>query len=301
MKKRIQARLDMNYAVLLTLAKYAATISKIPALETLVEELKVNVQKMEDGMALLAGNKEGVTDNKKITRLELAAQAGIYGGILKSYAADKKLHELKKKIGVGPSLLRAMGAGKLINYSHLVLQEMKLNLAALAVYNVSVTDVNEFEAQIGGLVDATAAPKQVTASHNAAKEKLSELARENNLLHKEKMAPLVLKFRKTDPDFLAEYKVVRKIRSPYTSHTRVQGVVTDNNTGNPVGEVVVKVEGAAYFAVSTRNGSYRLYIPAKGAYTVTFEKAGYTTYRQKDVTVTTGEATSVDASLTPVA
>ncbi len=298
MKKLIQSRLYMNYALLLTFQVNMLIIKKMFALDQMVDELKENVTAMEEGMSALQADGRGITDGKNNTRLELAELTSAYSGILKSFATDKKNFELKKKIGVPSSRLKAMGAGKLLNYSRLVLEQLKAFIDELAPYEMTTVQLTSYTEAINRLADEIGAPQQAESAKKAVAARLKELVKKNRELINDRIRPVILKIKLTEPSFYVEFMESSKIRSPYTNHSRAEGLVTDKQTGLPLSGVQVRIPGTSYTAVTIRNGAYRLLVPEKGTYTLEFVKDGYTLFLQKEVQINTGEATIINAQMT---
>lgn len=298
MNKHIQARLNMNYTLRLILREHKTLISKLPALTKMVEELDQNVKEMEQAIMVVTASTKGITELKKNARLELAALTAGCSGILKSWATGNDLFELKKKMSISPSLLRVMGAGNLLNYARLVMQQLKENQPSLTEYEVTATLIEEYDTAINALAAAIAAPKQAMSAKKAMKERLHTLVKANRVLINERITPVILLLKLKEPAFYMAFRECCNIRAPYTRHTRAEGVITDQQTGEGLAGVVVKSTDTDHTTTTDRNGKYKLYLPGKGSYAIVFQKPGYQVHEQKELSLCTGEATALSVALT---
>ena len=287
--------------MLTIILKFKSVVSKVPAFARLADELKNNVSDLENAVIRLSENDEGITDGKRNIRLLLAEQTSVLAGALGSFAIDKNLFELQKKIATNKSLLRNAAAGKLLAFSRIVLQEMTAREADLVSYNITKEVITEYEALINELAANIASPQAASTTKKRLAGDLKALINANRLLQNKRMKPLARMFRKTDPDFFQEYMAATKIRTPNTRHSRLEGRITDAVTGLALAGVKITAENTSFSSVSDRNGEYRLLIPEKGDYRVSFEKAGYNTFTRENVNIVMGRATEQDITMSVVA
>lgn len=290
----------MSYVVLAVLLRFKNILSKVPAFASLADDLKNNVRALENAIIRLSENDEGITDGKRNIRLLLAEQTNVLAGALGTFALDKEIFELQKKVATNKSILRAAGVSKLIAFARIVLQEMVVREAQLAPYNITKEVITEFEALINEMADNIASPQAAGTTKKRLAAELKALINENRLLQGRKMKPLSRMFRKTDPDFFLEYTAAMKIRTPNTRHSRLQGRITDAATGKVLSGVKIIAEETDFSSISGANGEYRLLIPEKGEYRVRFEKAGYDTILLDGVRIVMGQATEKDIAMTAV-
>jgi TonB-linked SusC/RagA family outer membrane protein len=88
----------------------------------------------------------------------------------------------------------------------------------------------------------------------------------------------------------AEYEAARQ--------GTITGLVTDTESGAPVPDVQVNLEGTQYGALTNQSGRYMILNVPQGTYTVVAQMLGYSTRRQANVQVRSDEAVEVDFRLT---
>jgi len=79
----------------------------------------------------------------------------------------------------------------------------------------------------------------------------------------------------------------------------IEGTVRDTN-GNPIGGATVTTSPGGYTATTGSDGFYRMWNVAPGTYSVTAQKAGYTTQTHTNRNVVAGQITVVDFTLSVI-
>src|SRR5690242_7302650 len=78
------------------------------------------------------------------------------------------------------------------------------------------------------------------------------------------------------------------------------GHVTDASTGRPLADVQVRVSGTMLGTSTSEDGEYRIPAVQAGPHTVSVRRVGYAG-TDRDVTITTGQTSTLDFALTAVA
>ncbi|MEX1257859.1 MAG: SusC/RagA family TonB-linked outer membrane protein [Gemmatimonadota bacterium] len=80
---------------------------------------------------------------------------------------------------------------------------------------------------------------------------------------------------------------------------QIVGTVTHGDTGEPVSSVQISVQGTGLGVVTPANGSYTIQNVPAGIYIVQAQRLGFQVIRQEEVTVTSGQATTLNLVMRP--
>lgn len=87
-------------------------------------------------------------------------------------------------------------------------------------------------------------------------------------------------------------------KDEYDSFGTLYGVVTDTNTGNPLGNVSVTLSPGGVTKLTGSDGLFEYTELTPQQYTITVQKSGYQTNR-KNVTAVVGEKVQTNITMTP--
>ena len=87
-------------------------------------------------------------------------------------------------------------------------------------------------------------------------------------------------------------------KDEYDSFGTLYGVVTDTNTGNPLGNVTITLSPGGTTKITGSDGLFEYTELTPQQYTITVQKSGYQTNR-KNVTAVVGEKVQANITMTP--
>jgi len=193
------------------LDKYNGVWSNVPAFVTAVADLKTAVADIGTETGKQQNPTAGATAGKAQTRdaledkiLELADQ-------LSALAETNGDVELAARVELTRSALDKFSDDELGATATLVGGLTTANLPALADYLVTAADVTQLTTLTGAFSAIKTAPRTAVVERAAATSALPDRVAKASRILRGRIDKLVTKFRQTNPDFVAGYRVARVI------------------------------------------------------------------------------------------
>ena len=239
---------------------------------------------------------KGITGGKKTKKQELIEKTIEGSSALQSFASDSGDEDLYALVDFTEGELDGLPDAIVKDRAQLVLDTVNANAVSLVGEGFDAADIAELLALITAYDVAIPAPRTAISNKKTATETLKTLFNETMELLETNLDKKMVQFKQSHPEFFSDYENNREILDLGTHHTRLGGIVTDNE-GNPLGGVLVKAVEADLEELTNAEGEYlfKPFIP--GDFTVTVEKAGFVTKTFAEVHVSPGQHLELDVEL----
>lgn len=277
----------------------ATQVATIAALGTAQTTLKANIAAISNTSEQQKTVTSGVTPDKNATRETLRTTTVINAGILYAYAVSVNDLILQSIAKLTMSDLKELKDDELADRAQTIHDNANAVIASLPPFGITAAILTSYQTLIDAYSTKAPAPRVAISQQVALTKQIKTLIKETRALCTNTLDKLMLNFKLTDPEFYNTYKAARVIIDPGTIPTQAAGTITDSATTNPVGGVLITVDGQSFVATSQPDGTYSLKIPAPGTYTLIFTKTGYQTLQKINIEITLGQTTTVNAQLIP--
>ena len=211
MNSNQENKLDMFRAVVALLTVSSPLIATVAALVTKFGLLKGKMDKISVLAATQALPAAGaVVGKKEALDAMVLATLDVAGSVL-SYATPNGLPELAAKVTVTESALRYGRQQDRVTLAQQVHDAAATVVARLGDYNVTAATLEDLQTKIVTATAALSGPRNAVDSRSAATTQLPEAFKEVDTLLAKEIDPLIVKFKKTQPDFYNAYQAARII------------------------------------------------------------------------------------------
>lgn len=297
MKARSKRILDMLIVVSDFLSLNAAFFSTVPGLAAVIAEYAANVLQLSALRQSLADNPAaGATKSSLRTGLEKLVRR--HSVRFTSYAAIKKLADLKKQVRFTKSAIRNMTDEELLDKARLLHNKANALLAELAGYNINAAVQTDLETHADEFELSIPKAREEVTSHSGDLASFEALEAETVLILTEVIDEAAEMLSEDDGDLIAKYFKNRKVLDPPSRKTSIKGYVKSS-----VSNERLKYVSVTYFDGKTRSsakGNFRFMSLRPGVYTLTFSKPGFISQDVTAVVGSTGETASVVVQLVPI-
>ena len=205
MKKFLNNKLLMFWAVLEVLAKFRLVWQAIAGFVTIRNEFFDSVNKIQK-TANTAGKKTGeVTKWKNKSINDFVVFLFKLTSMISVHATNTKNADLKNRFDYTEGELKNMRPGELLGISEEALEVIKANREALAILGLTVADEEALEEFIDNFETITMATRTTITGRKAAGTLLRPQFKDASFTLKEKLDGMMEQFRVTNPDFYLEY------------------------------------------------------------------------------------------------
>jgi hypothetical protein len=237
-------------------------------------------------------DKSGDTEAKKVAKTSLITQAMDVSRRVVAYATNVGNNALLALVNYTESDLKRSSDTKLISSCQVIRDSANANVAALATYGVTAAILTALQASITNF-SATIPKVRVDSTDKGESTKLLAGLFKTLVSNWAKIDTLVEMVRTAQPNFYAEYKLVRKVIVQGTGSLALKVQANDAQSGEALANVSLTLTPAstALRAASTsqktavkktaKGGGANYKGLADGEYTVVAKKPGF-----KDVTTT---------------
>ncbi len=206
------SHLKMFIATLLVVDKYKQLWSAIVAFVTARNDFagaidEIRAQELKQSTATT-----GVTANKRKSRDAMCRAAAVVGGALAAYADTQQDHELFVLVDYSVADLMHLPEEACVNKCTAILNAGTENLAAVkATKHLAQSDLDDLQAKIDDFKAALERPRQTKAETKSATDQMPVSFDNGDGILERQLDRLMERFRDSNPDFYAEYKLARLI------------------------------------------------------------------------------------------
>lgn len=211
MDAKQENRLTM-YRAVATLLKASTTLTAgIKAFATAQSELQAGIDQIDALAQVQATRTEGVSASKEEELAQMAEAALAVAGGVRSYAKAKGLTELAARVRLTPSDFSRCRAIERVRLAQQVHDAAASVVENLADYDVTAAELTGLAKEIAEASASLDAPRAATGTRKSATTRLPAAFRAMDELLKERIDPLALKLKPTQPAFYANYLAARVI------------------------------------------------------------------------------------------
>lgn len=278
------------------LTDYNATWVAIPGFANVVTTFISKITLIQATENRQQRTTKGVTTNKKNKKLLLIDKALVVAGGILSVAQDTNDSELFELVNFTASELEHIGDTLLLDRVTLILDTGNTHAAAILPKGITAVILGELQTMLTEYETVVVSPRDLIVDKKTATAQLKVMFLDTDALLKDNLDRLMMQFKTSNNEFFRKYFNGREIIDLGTQHTRLGGVITDNE-GNPLEGVVVTAVDADLEEVSNEEGIYlfKPFIP--GDFTITVAKTGFVTQTFEDVHVSPGQHLVLDVTL----
>lgn len=184
----------------------------IPAFVTARAGLGTAIVNIQNEALNQAGKTTGGTGDKHVARKIACDAAAIVGGAVAAYADTQNNQELFDSVDFSSPDLMRMSEQNCATNCKVILDAGTANLAPLVlVKSLAQTDLDDLTTKLGNYNTALTRPRQLRTKISAATSQMPELINVADRILERQIDRLMERFKASNPDFYAAYKVARII------------------------------------------------------------------------------------------
>lgn len=269
----------------------------IPALATGFTDLELIRNTIHSKSKLQLAATEGYTNNKDANKETLCIIANEVAGVVFTWANDTNDMVTMAKVKTNISILGDLGMSKLANTCALYFDIAITHQAALADYGISKLDLETFSNAINNYRSAMPSNRNAVSDRKAYRFEIDSLIKKGKLLLRNKFDKLVVRFKKTNPEYYNRYKSNRVIINKGSRSTAFRLLITDAKTGGPIAGASVAIAALNLQATSNKQGLVMAKPVPIGLYDMVVQKEGYATETLAELKAVQGKTNRVEVVL----
>jgi hypothetical protein len=212
MRKHEQQKTNMYMTLDGLLKKNESILQESKAMWALYGRYNELIKDIHDKSEALNTVKSGKTDDKLSTQTDLKESMLSVGGALYTLGQNDKQPTLIAKANLKESAIKAMKDNDTVQLAEILLAEALANKEQLADYRVTEEVIAEFQSHLDAYKKARGNRDSSHAESDGLRQSLETLFTETHHLLKHRMDKLMKTYRKTHPEFYAQYESARKLR-----------------------------------------------------------------------------------------
>lgn len=297
-------KLDMYLVVQDFYTVNQLVIDTVPALTIGFEALSTNISSINKQVSGQSTNTTGVALDKTALRNTLNDRTLAVLAPAKAWALSVGNNTLAAEFNYPISELQAIKDDTMQGFCEHRINLVTVNLAAMADFGLSVTELNAWQDALNAYIPVLATPREAVNARHMHTENLKTLFTATSKLFREQLDPLMIPFRLTNPELYNAYKQARiiinrkgssgKPTPPKPNSIYISGNVSELNTLAPLENATVSARSSGTAAITTTttnvDGNFKLKvtdIPDNGNFIGTLE-ASATEYYPESVAVELG-------------
>ena len=271
-----------SYSIALQLArllrKSKRMYNKVTPFHNEVEHFLHNLDSIPVQASIKAKKGTGITTQKRDLKKEIAREATNIGNLVNAYAHVTKNKALTRKMTFTYSHIFTLKDCDVLARITSITNEIKplLTKEDFKGYGITagtltsiIEKAKEFNSRIGlgKMVNFKSyyASQTITATLKKIKVNITQMTR------------LLLLFKESNPGFINDFQQALIISQANKNHNTIEGIITDNNTAQPLQNVTITVEGTTKTTITNAAGFYQLQGIKTGVRKFTITADGYTT------------------------
>lgn len=302
MTAREESKLNMYDAVVTfgTVPANATIIFTVPAFDALFTILKAKLSTLKGIVAFENQVITGIATDKKVLKVTLCDMACNIAAVVSAYAVSINNNELKEAMSLQPSECKATEDGEVEGKCQNIHDGANAHIAALATYGITAGMLSTLQDTIDDYAAKVAGPRNAISNRAAKKTARKNLFKEIDSLLKTQMDKIAVQFKAANIGFYNEYFQNRILVDAPTSKTGIKGPIKDSVTNLPITVIATLVLQSTAFTVnSDASGNFKFIKIPNGTYNIIITAPGYQNKQITNVTVTQGQMTTINITLTP--
>lgn len=297
MEAKQEAKLTMCRAVEQHCDNNSAIIGLIAAFLTAFNVFKAKIAEIMNATQLADLSLQGITADKSNRKQNLAQMATDIAGIIYAYAVAIGNLTLKQEMNITFSKLIQTRDDQLAPRCQNIHDKGIENLAQLGEYGIKDGNLSALQTAIDEYQAATPKPRTAVSQRKTHNANLRRLFKETDAILKDQMDRLVVNFRTSNPDFVAQYFSNRQIIDPATTTTQLRGKVTNKADGTAIHNAEITIVELSKTANSNSLGNYSIKPAPIGKFTIRVHLAGFTDVEIFDFDIKLGDITTLNVEL----
>jgi hypothetical protein len=211
MLKRLANKLVMFHAVQNHLDRNKSMWTSVPAMATTINDFELLLAEIENYIQLTSGNKKGIAQQKATQQALVIAHAYELSSVLYAMAIKKNNEILAAKVDFTETDLLKMRDDNLVTTCRNIVELATEHLAGLIAYEVTSDELIVLKEEINRFAENLTTGRVSVSERKAANEKLKIVFLHVDALLKKQLDRIMVRYRKTEPDFYATYQNLRRI------------------------------------------------------------------------------------------
>jgi len=211
MLKRLANKLVMYRAVQSHLDRNKSMWTSVPAMVTTINDFELLLAEIETYRKLTQENKTGITQQKAAQQALVIAHAYELSSVLYAMAIKKNDAVLAAKVDFTETDLLKKRDNHLVSTCRNIVEFATEHLAELIAYQVTADELIVLTEEINSFAENLTTGRVSVTERKAANEKLKVVFLQVDSLLKKQLDRIVVRYRKTEPDFYTNYQSLRRI------------------------------------------------------------------------------------------
>jgi len=209
MLKRLANKLVMYQTVQSHLDRNKSLWTSVPAMATTINDFELLLAEIETYRKLTQENKKGITKLKAAQQALVIAHAYEISSVLYAMAITKNDEILAAKVDFTETDLLKKRDNNLVATCLNILEFATEHLAELIAYEVTADELIVLKEEINSFAENLNTGRVSVSERKAANEKLKIAFLQVDDLLKKQLDRIVVRYRKTEPDFYTTYQSLR--------------------------------------------------------------------------------------------
>lgn len=300
MTGRQESKLNMYHAVINHADDNTTIVTTILAFSTAYTSFKAIVSSLDATVQLEAQVITGIATDKKTMKQTLCQQAADIAAVVYAYATTTNNNELAEEVNFSVSDLIRLRDDQTAPTCKNIHDAANDNLAALATYGITAGMLTTFNTLITDYTSKVPATRNTVALRKTYAASIKTLFKDADNILKKVLDKLAVQFKAANLEFHDTYFNNRIIIDAPTSKTGIKGTLKDAVTNLPLSVIATLVlESTTFTTKSDASGNFKFTKIPNGTYTIIITAPGYQTKQITNTTVTQGQLTIINTTLTP--
>ena len=211
MLKRLENKLVMYHAVQSHLERNKSVWTSVPAMVTTISDFELLLAEIKNYRKLTSENKKGITQQKAAQQALVIAHAYELSSVLYAMAIKKNDVILAAKVDFTETDLLKKRDDNLVTTCRNIVEFASEHLAELNVYRVTGDELIALEENINRFAENLTTGRVSVSEQKAANKKMKIVFLQVDALLKKQLDRIMVRYRKTEPDFYEKYQNLRRI------------------------------------------------------------------------------------------
>ena len=250
----------------------------LPAFSNAFGEFNAKIAAIKEAMEVQQAKITGISKDKEELRDELIGKTLKISRAIIAYAENESNRTLQDKVNFTPSSLKYERDTVASQNCQLIKDEAEKVVADLLDYGIVQADLDELQTAIDNYQGAIPTPRQAIRARRDATASLVQLIAEADIVLLKKMDMLMEQFKEAEPGFHEAFKGGKLIVNSGKRDTRLEGRLTDHETGTGIAAAIVELRNKDSEPVDMTEtddaGNFVFNHLVTGIYTAVAEKEG---------------------------
>jgi len=211
MLKRLENKLVMYHAVQSHLERNKSMWTSVPAMVTTISDFELLLAEIKNYRKLTSENKKGITQQKSTQQALVIARAYELSSVLYAMAIKKNDVILAAKVDFTETDLLKKRDDNLVTTCRNIVEFASEHLAELIAYRVTGDELIALKEEINRFAENLTTGRVSVSEQKAANENMKIVFVQVDALLKKQLDRIVVRYRKTEPNFYTNYKNLRRI------------------------------------------------------------------------------------------